>query len=205
MGESGVRFIVNLRNEDVNIVLPVPGIHNVSNALAAIACALELNISNENIKNGLARYSQEKMRLNIIKCNRGIKVINDSYNSAPVSALASLSVLREVAGEKRSIAVLGDMFELGEYAREAHRQVGASVVREHICHLVAIGSLARDYVQGALEAGMKEENIKHFTTIEQAIPCLRDFFQPEDIVLFKGSRGMNLEKVIEGVFGALNV
>ena len=205
LGEAGVRFTVNLRNEDVEIVLPAPGIHNVSNALAAIACAMELNVSNENIKNGLAKYSQEKMRLNIIKYDSGIKVINDSYNSAPASALASLSVLREVAGEKRSIAVLGDMFELGEYAREAHRQVGASVVREHIGHLVAIGNLARDYVQGALEAGMNEENTKHFITIEQAIPYLSDFFEPEDIILFKGSRGMNLEKVIEGVFGALNI
>ena len=106
LGEAGVRFTVNIRNEDVEIILPAPGIHNVSNALAAIACGVELNISNENIKKGLALYSQEKMRLNIIEYG-GIKVINDSYNSAPASALASLSVLQEVAGNRRSIAVLG--------------------------------------------------------------------------------------------------
>lgn len=200
LGEAGVRFTVNLRGEDVDITLPAPGIHNVSNALAAIACALELNVSNENIKNGLAKYSQEKMRLNIVRYNNGIKVINDSYNSAPASALASLSVLREVAGEKRSIAVLGDMLELGEYAREAHRQIGNAVAHEHISHLVAIGSLASDYIKGALEAGMEENNTKYFINPEHAIPYLKNYLEPQDVVLFKGSRGMNIDRVIEGVF-----
>lgn len=199
-GEDGVRFTVNLRNEDVDISLPAPGIHNVSNALAAIACGLELNVSNENIKKGLANYSQEKMRLNIVKYN-GIKIINDSYNSAPASAEASLSVLREVAGDSRSIAVLGDMLELGDYAREAHRQIGATVVREHISHLVAVGTLARDYVQGALEAGMDEKNTRYFEEAEQAISYLKNFLEPGDVVLFKASRGMKLDALIEGVFG----
>jgi len=199
-GEDGVRFTVNLRNEDVDIALPAPGIHNVSNALAAIACGLELNVSNENIKKGLANYSQEKMRLNIVKFN-GIKVINDSYNSAPASAEASLSVLREVAGDRRSIAVLGDMLELGDYAREAHRQIGATVVREHINNLVAVGDLAKDFVQGALEAGMDEENTRYFKESGEAASFLKNFLEPGDVVLFKGSRGMRLDSLIEGVFG----
>jgi UDP-N-acetylmuramoyl-tripeptide--D-alanyl-D-alanine ligase len=199
LGEDGVRFTVSLRNEDVDIALPAPGIHNVSNALAAIACGLELNVSNENIKKGLANYSQEKMRLNIVKY-KGIKIINDSYNSAPSSAEASLSVLREVAGGNRSIAVLGDMLELGDYARKSHRQIGATVVREHISHLVAVGSLAKDYVQGALEAGMDEENTRYFKEAKQAISYLKSFLKPGDVVLFKGSRGMKLDSLIEGVF-----
>jgi len=203
LGEDGVRFTVKLRNEDVDIALPAPGIHNVSNALAAVACGLELNVSNENIKKGLANYSQEKMRLNIVKYKNGIKIINDSYNSAPSSAEASLSVLREVAGDKRSIAVLGDMLELGDYSREAHRQIGATVVREHINHLVAVGNLARDFVQGALEAGMDEKNTRYFIEPKQAISYLKDFLEPQDVVLFKGSRGMKLDSVIEGVFGSI--
>lgn len=203
LGEDGVRFTVKLRNEDVDIALPAPGIHNVSNALAAVACGLELNVSNENIKKGLANYSQEKMRLNIVKYKNGIKIINDSYNSAPSSAEASLSVLREVAGDKRSIAVLGDMLELGDYSREAHRQIGATVVREHINHLVAVGNLARDFVQGALEAGMDEKSTRYFIEPKQAISYLKDFLEPQDVVLFKGSRGMKLDSVIEGVFGSI--
>lgn len=199
LGEAGVRFTVNIRNEDVEIILPAPGIHNVSNALAAIACGVELNISNENIKKGLALYSQEKMRLNIIEYG-GIKVINDSYNSAPASALASLSVLQEVAGNRRSIAVLGDMLELGEYSSEAHRQVGGAVASKHTDHLVAVGEHARDYVHGALEAGMSEENIRYFTNQDEVISYLKNYLQPNDVVLFKGSRGMNLDKIIEGVF-----
>ncbi len=202
-GEAGVRFTVNLRNEDVEIVLPAPGIYNVSNALAAIACGLELNISNENIKSSLARYSQAKMRMNIVEYDGDIKIINDSYNSAPASAKASLSVLRDVAGKRRSIAVLGDMLELGEYASEAHKEIGAAIVRDRIDHLIAIGSLAEYYVQGALEAGMEENNIKYFASSEPAISYLKSFLQPQDVVLFKGSRAMNLDKVIENVFGAI--
>ncbi len=198
-GEAGVRFSVNLRNEDVEIILPVPGIHQVSNALAAIACGLELGISNENIKKGLASYSQEKMRLNIVEYN-GVKVINDTYNAAPASIQAALSVLREVAGEKRTIAVLGDIFELGDYAREAHRQVGRSVFYEHIHHLVAVGELAEDYYKGAIEAGMNENNMKHFISNKDAVVYLKQFIQPGDVVLFKGSRGMNLDIMIEAVF-----
>lgn len=199
MGEAGVCFTVNIRNEDVEIILPVPGIHNVSNALAAITCAVELGISNSNIQQGLNRYSQEKMRLNIVQY-KGVKVINDSYNSAPASALAALSVLREVAGAKRSIAVLGDMLELGEYSRDAHRQVGASVAYDRIQYLFAVGDLASHFVKGALEAGMNEQNVKYFTSGDDAAVFLKGFIQPDDVVLFKGSRAMNLDKVMEAVF-----
>ena len=199
LGEEGVRFTVNLRNEDVEINLPVPGIHNVSNALAAIACALELGVSNENIQKGLAGYSQEKMRMNILQFGN-VKVINDAYNASPASTQAALSVLKEVSGGRRTIAVLGDMLELGSFAREAHRQIGNSVVHERIHHLVAIGELAGDYVQGALEAGMDEMRTRHLLHSQDAVNYLKEFLQPQDVVLFKASRGMNLDRVIDSVF-----
>lgn len=201
LGEEGVRFTVTLRNEDVEILLRVPGIHNVSNALAAIACAIEMGISNEDIQKGLAEYSQEKMRLNITCCN-GVKVINDAYNAAPASVTAALSVLREVSGSKRSIAVLGDMMELGDYAEDAHKQVGASVVQNRISYLIAIGDLARYYVNEAVNDGMIQENTRYFSSAETAIPFLKEFIKPDDVVLFKGSRSMHLDKVIDAVFGS---
>ena len=199
MGEEGVKFTVGLRGEDVEVRIRVPGIHNVSNALAAIACGLELGITNENIRKGLAGYSQEKMRLNIRQFN-GIKVIDDAYNAAPASVTAALSVLHELSGGQRSIAVLGDMLELGAYARDAHRQSGAIAAQQHIQHLIAIGELAQDYIEGAVNAGMKEENTRHFSTGDASVEYLKSFLQPGDVVLFKGSRGMNLDKVIEALF-----
>ena len=174
--------------EEVEIRLPAPGIHNVSNALAAIACALELGISNENIQKGLAEYSQEKMRLSITHYD-GVKVINDAYNAAPASMAAALAVLRDIAGKHRSIAVLGDMLELGDFSQDAHRQTGGIVAQQQIHSLVAIGELARDYVNGALERGMNPENTKHFSSVEMAIKHLKEFIQPDDVILFKGSRG----------------
>jgi UDP-N-acetylmuramoyl-tripeptide--D-alanyl-D-alanine ligase len=140
------------------------------------------------------------MRLNISQ-QGDVKIINDSYNAAPDSMLAALTVLREVAGSRRSIAVLGDMFELGEYSAQAHADVGTYVVRENINHLIAIGDLAKDYVKGAVEAGMSERNIKYFPDSKSAVSFLKGFINPLDVVLFKGSRGMNLDKVIENVFG----
>lgn len=199
MGEAGVRFTVKLRNEEVEVFLQVPGIHNVTNAMAAIACGLELGISNENIKKGLAAYCQEKMRLNIIETN-GVKVINDAYNAAPASTQAAISVLKEVAGNKRTIAVLADMLELGDYASQSHRQVGSFAAQQQIQHLIAIGDLAKDYVKGAVTAGMNEQDTRYFSSGLEAIPYLKAFLQPNDVILFKGSRGMNLDKVIEAVF-----
>ncbi|MBP7176808.1 MAG: UDP-N-acetylmuramoyl-tripeptide--D-alanyl-D-alanine ligase [Thermoclostridium sp.] len=199
LGEAGVRFTVKLRDEDIEVQIGVPGIHNVSNALAAIACALELGISNENIRKGLAGYSQEKMRMNIRQLN-GIKVIDDAYNAAPASIAAALSVLRELSGHHRSIAVLGDMLELGAYARDAHRQVGELVSQYGIHRLVAIGELALGYIEGAVNAGMKAENTRHFSTGDTSVEYLKNYLQPDDVILFKGSRGMSLDKVIEALF-----
>lgn len=199
MGEKGVRFTVNIRNSDVEIFLPVPGIHNVSDALAAVACGLELGITNENIQKGLIQYSHEKMRLNIIQYGN-VKVINDAYNAAPSSSVAALAVLKEVAGSRRSIAVLGDMFELGEYSTEAHRDVGACVAHENIDYLIAIGELAKDYALGAIEAGMDKNRIEYFTDAQNAEIYLKELIEPFDVVLFKGSRGMHLDKVIENIF-----
>jgi len=199
MGEEGVRFSVNIRNEDVEIVLSAPGIHQVSNALAAIACGIEMGVSNENIIKGLACYSHEKMRLDITGI-KGVKVINDTYNAAPSSMLAALSVLREIAGKSRSIAVLGDMYELGSYAGEAHREVGRAVANERINYLVAVGELARDYCTGAVEAGMDAKAISHYTDAKDVVPYLKSIICPDDVVLFKGSRGMSMDRLIKDVF-----
>ncbi len=201
LGESGVRFTVKLRNEDVEILLQVPGIHNVSNALAAIACGLEMGITNENIQKGLASYSQEKMRMNITQYN-DIKVINDAYNAAPASSEAALAVLREISAGRRSIAVLGDMLELGDYAAQAHRQVGSFAAHQRIDHIFAVGELAKEYIHGAVNAGMPEENTRHFHDGEAVADYLKDFLLSGDVILFKGSRGMKLDKVIEALFGS---
>ena len=139
------------------------------------------------------------MRLNIVDYGN-VKVINDAYNAAPSSTMAALAVLTEIAGSRRSIAVLGDMLELGEYSGEAHRSVGARVASEKINYLVAIGELARDYVQGAIEAGMDKNYIYHFPDPESAADFLKELIEPNDVVLFKGSRGMHLDRVIENIF-----
>ena len=199
MGEKGVRFTVDIRNRNFDIFLPVPGIHNGSDALAAIACAVELGITDENIQKGLIRYSSEKMRLNIVDYGN-VKVINDAYNAAPSSVIAALSVLRDVAGSRRSIAVLGDMLELGEYSGEAHRNVGERVAHEKIDYLVAVGELATDYASGAVEAGMDKNRVIYIPDSESAVKSLKQLIEPHDVVLFKGSRGMHLDKLMERIF-----
>jgi UDP-N-acetylmuramoyl-tripeptide--D-alanyl-D-alanine ligase len=173
----------------------------VQNALAAISTALTLDFDDETIEKGLLSYSGDRMRMNIMETD-GVKVINDAYNAAPASVSSALKVLSEIGANKRKWAVLGDMLELGDWAEDAHREIGMQVSESGIDYLVGIGDLARWYVEGALDHGMPLENTKLFQNAEDAQSYLRQRIARGDVILFKGSRRMNLDilatKLFEG-------
>ena len=147
-GEEGVSFSVRYRNREHRYFVPAPGIHNVQNALAAISTALVLGFDDETIEKGVLEYSGDRMRMNITETD-GIKVINDAYNAAPASVSSALRVLCEIGANRRKWAVLGDMLELGDWAEDAHREIGMQVAEAGIDYLVGVGDLARWYVEGA--------------------------------------------------------
>lgn len=174
--------------------LPLPGKHNLLNALAAAAAGLVLGMTLEEIRDGLAAYSGAGNRLQINLWG-DIRVINDTYNANPVSTLASLEVLREVAGGARSVAVLGSMFELGEVSEIGHRQVGREAAKKADL-LVAVGDLARWIAAGAASGGMPEDRISWYGSNAEAAETLQRTIKPGDTVLVKGSRGMRMEEIV---------
>ncbi|MGM9539914.1 UDP-N-acetylmuramoyl-tripeptide--D-alanyl-D-alanine ligase [Anaerovibrio sp.] len=182
--------------EQRQLSIPMLGRHNVSNALAAVAAGYVLGLTVEQIAEGLENLEMTGMRF---ECRRvgAYNIINDAYNASPMSMEASLSTLKELTIDKgkRSLAVLGDMLELGHVAVPAHQKVGQQAAAAGVCGLITLGEMGREIAGGAREAGL--EAVYSFDTHEEAAAKLRELLQPEDTVLFKGSRGMKMETIID--------
>lgn len=188
-GEDGIEFKCIYRGEENQFKISVPGLHNVYNALAAIAIADRFDLSCEDIRKGLLSFKSVGQRMDVITLNNGIKIINDSYNANLDSMKAALDVLSDIKCN-RKIAVLGDMFELGEFSFEAHKQVGKYA--EEKCNiLVAVG---KDSIYMHKAAEKIQSN--HFGTREEACQFLKDILKPGDAILIKASRGMSMEYIV---------
>lgn len=199
-GEEGSRFIVNFEGETQEIELNLPGEHNILNALSAIGIARSLDIDWTQIKKGLASVKLTNMRLQVEKSIQGAKIINDTYNANPASMAAAVRVLAGISGT-RKIAVLGDMYELGIYEIEGHKSIGGIIHKEKIDLLVAVGELGKLIGQGAMEAGMPEANVNFSKDTQEALEYLKGQIKANDIILVKGSRGMKMETIVQGLMG----
>ena len=195
VGEKGSYFEFRTDGIDYEVYVPAPGIHNVYNALAAIATAVELNIPVEEIIKGIGEYIPEKMRLNIIDL-QDIKIIDDTYNANPQSMEAAINVLKDVGQNSRKIAVLGDMLEMGGWADKAHFEIGKLAFSKNINYIITVGNKAEKIAEGALESGANPEKIKAFQNNSQAWEFLRKLVAPGDVILVKGSRSMKMEEIV---------
>jgi len=189
------RFTLEANNEKVRVELPLPGEHNILNALAAAGVGLELGLSLQEVAEGLKKVKLSAMRLAEVKGINNTVIINDAYNANPTSTKASLRVLAASQG-KRKIAVLGDMRELGAIEKECHFQIGEYAKELGIDYLVTVGRLGRFMADGALAAGMPEERVAAFETNDEAKEYLRSLLVPEDVVLVKGSRAVKMEEIV---------
>ena len=192
---SETRFKCRLgQNGDIaEFVLPMVGRHNISNALAAIAAGCELGLNAQEIQSGLRALKISGMRFETKRLGE-YNIINDAYNASPMSMEAAINTLAEVA-EGRYITVLGDMLELGDVSAAAHKRVGGLVAKSGAAALIAYGTMGKEIANGAVEGGMK--NVFHVDSHQQAATKLKELLQPNDTVLFKGSRGMAMEKIID--------
>jgi UDP-N-acetylmuramoyl-tripeptide--D-alanyl-D-alanine ligase len=168
------------------------GRHAVMNLLAAIAVALEFGIAPEKLRDAVRTFSTGKMRGERIEYN-GIVIWNDCYNSNPEAAQSMLDVLAETPAAKR-IAVLGEMLELGAEADPLHRRVGRHAAGRGIDVLVGVRGAARAMVLAAEEAGLRSV---YFEDPAEAGEFARIEAHPGDAVLFKGSRGVKVERALE--------
>ena len=191
--EHMTRFSVCYREKFHDYVIPVLGRHNVYNALAAVAVGLAMGFSAMEIHMGFQTLEATKMRFECVERD-GYRIINDAYNASPMSMKASLETTAKLSAESRKIAVLGDMLELGDISAEAHREVGHEVGRNGFSVLITYGEMSRKIDEGAAEAGVKD--IRHAATHEEAAEMLKKLLHRGDTVLFKGSRGMKMEKIL---------
>jgi len=179
---------------NTEIKLKVTGMHNIYNALAAVAVGLEFNVNVNQIKQTLEDFVSASKRMEVIKHN-GLVIINDSYNSNLLSAQSALNTLAQMKTNGRRIAVLSDMLELGAASESHHIQVGDLVARLRIDYLLTYGPFSRFTHEQALKTGLR--TAIHFDTKMELIKYLHKLIKQEDVVLIKGSRGMAMERVTE--------
>lgn len=194
--EDGSRFEVISETGKIEIEVPIGGKHFVYNALCATEVGHILGISNEKIKQGIAQFELTKKRMDIKKLENGAILINDSYNASYESMKASLEFLENYTGI-RKIAVLGDMFELGEYSVELHRKVGEEVARRNIDILICSGENSKYIIEEA------EKNPKiqtyYFNNNEQIVEKLSQELKNGDVVLVKASNAMKFFEICQKV------
>ncbi len=198
LGEDGSSFSVKVDNRTYRVRVPVPGVHNVYNALAAIAVGVEMNIPMEIIVDGISEYSPGSMRQNILS-HKGIKIINDAYNASPQSMQAAIDVLEELSAKTRGIAVLGDMLEMGTMAKELHYSVGNFIKDKNISFLITVGRDSRNITQAVTDSGNSSINLRHFDNNPDALDYIVGIVKQGDYILIKGSRGMKMEQIAEGL------
>ncbi|MGB9301214.1 MAG: UDP-N-acetylmuramoyl-tripeptide--D-alanyl-D-alanine ligase [Anaerolineae bacterium] len=191
-GLDGVRFQMHFGRETVHVKIPLLGRHSVHTALAAAAVGLVEGQPWGLIVAGL-RDIEVQLRLLATPGVNGSTLIDDSYNSSPASSLAALNLLAELKG--RTIAVLGDMLELGSYEEEGHRKVGRRVA-EVVDKLVTVGELGALIGREAVAVGMDESDVFFAQDNDEAVESLRNLVTSGDLVLIKGSRGMHMEDIV---------
>jgi len=199
-GIAGTSVSVDVLGRRMNLDVPIPGLHNVSNSLAAIAgaCALDDAVSRSEIQEGLRSGAKIPGHFQIIR-KKGFVIIDDTYNANPCSMEAALRTICSLKGSARGAAVLGDMFELGRQGGRAHEELGKLVASLGIEFVIAIGRNARRVRSGALSRGMSGNSFHIARSHQEAARIVRGFLRRNDWVLVKGSRGMHMEKVVEGI------
>ena len=200
-GEHGTAFDLVLRGERFEcITIPTIGIHNVLDAAFAWMVGTVAGIGEFQMRRGLMKFKNVSMRQSVYVSNGRI-IIEDCYNASPESMTASISVLKNIAQKKkrRSVAVLGDMCELGEYSVEGHAEVGRAVAAGKIDVLVTFGAEAGHIASAAVASGMNSENVYTFTNgndIGTLGKALARIVKSSDVILFKASRAVSMERAI---------
>lgn len=192
---DGTHFTLNAKHSP-NYYIPLLGRHNVINALAAIAVCKYMGVSELDIVRGLEELEATGMRIEIVKGNAGLTILNDAYNASPTSMKAALELVEELKGYGRKIAVLGDMLELGANEERFHREIGAILDPQKFDYVFTYGSLAKYIAEEAL-VKFAPSRVKTFESKEDLVQEAARIVSPKDLILVKGSRGMRLEEVVQ--------
>jgi len=196
--EAGIRFTLNIADENIPIRLNTPGLFMVTNALAAAGVGYQVGLSVSAIKAGLEAFIPVSGRMNILHTTNGIHIIDDTYNANPDSMQVALNTLKKMRAGSRGIFVAGDMLELGDQAPALHGKIGALAAQSGISRLYARGEFADQVVSGARDAGMPAASTM-IGSRREIIDDLIGRLRPGDWLLVKGSRGMAMEKIVREI------
>ena len=200
---AGLSFTLVLPEESITVDLKTPAAFMISNALAAAAVGYLLGLTAGEIKDGLEDFKPVKGRMNILKTVKGINIIDDTYNANPDSMKAAINTLRSLKGNHMGILIAGDMLELGDHAESMHRNIGRIAAGSDIAKLYVTGQFSQTVASGAMDEDMNPRDI--FTgTKEEILEEIKDRLGPGDWVLVKGSRGMAMETIVQGLLDWAN-
>jgi UDP-N-acetylmuramoyl-tripeptide--D-alanyl-D-alanine ligase len=196
---TGLSFLLGIGNRELEARVAIPGEHNAANAAAAAAAAIALGCSDREIVDGLADVRPVGRRMRVERLASGVTLLDDCYNANPASMTAALATLRELAAAAggRAAAALGDMLELGGASERLHRALGEEVARGGVALYAAFGPRSRAAADAALAAGLPAGALLHAESDVGALAAfLRQRLRPGDVLLVKGSRGMQLERLV---------
>ncbi len=194
--EGGMNFRVKLNETYFPFHIPIYGVHNIYNALFAIAIGDLLGFTPDEISRGLEQYNKPVMRMATITLSNNITVIDDTFSANVDAMKAAIDVLTNVGKDRTKIAILGDMKGLGVISQEAHMEVGAYLAKKKVDYLYTIGELAKMISQSALEQGMPPECVIHFEQKESLFQALTNL-SPGTAILVKGARKSRMEDVVK--------
>lgn len=186
-----------LRFKGIDFRVPLYGLHNLYNISAALAAAHLMGFDISCSKNALAAFENAGKRSEI---NHGkYTIINDTYNSNPLSLKSALRSLNEIYPERRKVALLSDMKELGSEEENMHFEAGKFVHQYNFDLLAVYGTLSEKIAEGAIASGMKRDKVKSFTTKDDFIQRVNGLLEEGDVILVKGSRSMKMEEVADAI------
>jgi UDP-N-acetylmuramoyl-tripeptide--D-alanyl-D-alanine ligase len=183
--------------DGVEITVPAYGFHNVYAAIATIAVAGIMGKSVVKVKEALHNFRPVAMRSDIK--NERCTIIDDCYNANPLSMEYAFKSAAMVFPDKRKIAVLSDMKELGTFSRDLHFTVGTKLKASGFSHVLVWGNDARYIAEGAIAGGLDNTHVKSFDSKDELISFLLQFVKQDDVVLVKGSRSMKMEEVVNAL------
>jgi UDP-N-acetylmuramoyl-tripeptide--D-alanyl-D-alanine ligase len=193
MGLKGTAATFSTPDSAFSAHISIPGAHMVYNALAAIAVGRVLNMNDTEIKTGIEALVPLAGRNNLIETDF-CTIIDDCYNANPASMKASLDVLCKAEG--RTVAILGDMFELGPKEREMHNEVGQYAAKAGINQLISIGDLSKEIARGATDISL-DMDIYHFETKDEFLIHIDSLIKKNDTILIKASHGMEFPELVD--------
>jgi UDP-N-acetylmuramoyl-tripeptide--D-alanyl-D-alanine ligase len=197
-GALGTSFDYISPEGRVRVELALPGRHVISNALAALAAASVWDIGAAEAQAVLRTLRAPAMRGELLRFSNGSALINDSYNSSPAALQAMTQLLASTPGFQRRILAAGEMRELGDASAELHREAGRFLAStKKIGYIVAVEGNAQEIIEGAVAAGFDRQHTKFFPSSQEAAEFLQNSFQPGDLLLIKGSRGVKMERIVE--------